>query len=290
MTHDLATIVDGMRAIAAKGLDEAERIMLGMEQVECPVIHHFGPGIYIRELSMKAGTMAIGHHQKHEHVNVLLKGRVLMVQDDGSTREVAAPLMYVGKPGRKIGLVLEDMVWQNIYATTETDIEVIESMFLDKSAAFDDARTADLLASASCHDDDRADYAAMLSECGFTEEIARSQSENTADQIPFPTGAWRVKTGASAIEGKGLFATSDIQAGELIAPARIGGMRTPAGRYTNHSAEPNARMVFTQSGDINLVALKTVAGCRGGLDGEEITIDYRQALSLSGITSRKESP
>ena len=96
-----------------------------------------------------------------------------------------------------------------------------------------------------------------------------------------PTGSWKVKTGSSVIEGKGLFATADIAAGELIAPARISGKRTIAGRYTNHAAAPNAEFQAAfPYGDINLVALRTIEGCRGGYDGEEITIDYRAAYAL----------
>lgn len=285
---NLDAIADGMRAFASGGLSVSEQFMLSCDQAECPVIHHFGPGIYIRELHMKAGTMAIGHHQKHDHVNVLLKGRVLMLMDDGSTNEVAAPLMFVGKPGRKIGWVLEDMVWQNIYATTETDIETIEAMFLDKSEGFEQVRMAALLLAMEARDADRADYVSMLEQFGFSEQMVRSQSENEADQIGFQAGARRVKIGKSAIEGFGLFATADIQSGELIAQARIGGMRTPAGRYTNHAKNPNARMEMTPFGDINLVAIRSIKGCHGGMDGEEITIDYRQALALSGIENRKE--
>jgi len=71
--------------------------------------------------------------------------------------------------------------------------------------------------------------------------------------------------------------------GDLIAPARIAGMRTPAGRYTNHSNTPNSAMILTACGDINLIALRDIEGCKGGDNGEEITIDYRQALALSGI-------
>ena len=75
--------------------------------------------------------------------------------------------------------------------------------------------------------------------------------------------------------------------GAVIAPARIAGKRTPAGRYTNHSAKPNAVMVQLPSGDIDLVASRHISGCAGGQLGEEITIDYRQALRLSGIGSLK---
>jgi hypothetical protein len=46
---------------------------------------------------------------------------------------------------------------------------------------------------------------------------------------------------------------------------------------------PNAKMVQYANGDIDLIALIDIKGCQGGDIGTEATIDYRQALSLSGI-------
>lgn len=124
-----------------------EEFMLTQEQVPCPVIHRFGPGVYMREVKIPAGTMAVGHHQNFEHMNIVLAGRVTILQDDGSTTEVVAPAMYVGKPGRKVGYVHEDLVWLNIYATTETDIDRLEAQLVTKSPAHEgiEAQCARLL-------------------------------------------------------------------------------------------------------------------------------------------------
>jgi hypothetical protein len=32
-----------------------------------------------------------------------------------------------------------------------------------------------------------------------------------------------------------------------------------------------------------MMALKRIFGCRGGFDGEEITLDYYQGLKLNGV-------
>lgn len=277
-----------MRGLMSKGVEEAERVMLSFEQAECPVTHHFGPGIYIRELRMKAGTFAIGHRQKHQHMNVLLKGKVLMLQNDGTTTEVYAPMTFVGQPGRKMGYVLEDVVWQNIYATKVQDVPTLEDMFLDKSDAWaqDDnlkARMAQVV-----HEVDRNDYEDMLAEYGLDPGTVWQQSNNPKDQIPMPFGSWCFKTDFSPIHGTGVFATTTLAEGSVVGPARMSGMRTPLGRYTNHSRNPNARMELLPNGDIYLVLLRGVCGCNGGENGEELTIDYRQALSLSGIKPKGE--
>lgn len=280
--------VQGMRALAAgKSVEQVEAAMLALPQADAPVVHRFGPGIYIREVTIPAGVLAIGHAQRSEHMNVMLKGRVTMLNDNGTTTELVAPMVFVGKPGRKIGYVQEEMVWQNIYATTETDIEKLEATYLEKSDTWMQDQKLRTSVSALQHDIDRADYRAMLAEVGIPHEVARAQSENESDQMPMPMGSYLMMVADSQIEGKGVFATATIAAGNVIAPARIDGKRTPAGRFTNHSATPNAVMVQRPNGDIDLVATRRIAGCTGGQPGEEITIDYRQALRLSGIRSLK---
>lgn len=263
-----------------QALQVVEKTMLDMPQVDCPVIHRFGPGVYIREVTIPADTFAIGHHQNFEHMNVMLKGRVTVLNDDGSTSELVAPMMFVGKPGRKIGYIHEDVVWLNVYATAETDVETLENTFITKSSTWLESQAAKNGLALLKSTVDADDFQNVLDEFGFTAEQAREQAENEADMIDLPFGGYKIKVDSSAIEGKGLFATAAIGPGELVAPARIGGKRTIAGRYTNHSVSPNAQMVMLDNGDISLVAIKQISGCRGGENGEEITINYREALRL----------
>jgi hypothetical protein len=269
--------------VAGKDIRQLESSFLAMQQVDAPVVHTFGPGIYIREVSIPAGTIAIGHRQKHEHMNIMLKGRVTVVNEDGSLAELVAPMAFVGKPGRKIGYIHEDMVWQNIYATTETDVEKLEAMFLEKSDEWHREQDVRHRVQVIEHEVDRQDFAAAIAEYGFAPEVVQAQSEDSADQIEMPKGAYRIMVSDSPIHGKGVFATASFKAGEVIAPARIAGKRTPVGRYTNHSAKPNARMAWIASDTIGLVAAADISGCAGGELGEEITIDYRQALELLGV-------
>jgi len=262
-------------------MQEVESKMMAMEQADCPVKHHFGPGIYIREVRISAGVFSIGHHQNLEHLNHMVAGRVIMLNPDGTTSELAAPAIFTSPPGRKVGLIVEDMVWLNIYATDETDIDKLEETYLTKSDSWKENNDIKFsLDYYTCHND-RRDYEKMLGEIGVPHDIVVAQSENEDDQIPFPPYIKDLRVTESPIQGKGLFALSDIKAGEIIAPARINGMRTPAGRYTNHAINPNAKMVLKDDGDFDLVAMKDISGCKGGDSGEEVTIDYRLAFKLS---------
>lgn len=266
-----------------------ESFLLKMPQVECPVIHHFGPSIYIREVTLQAGSIVIGHVQKYEHLNIMLSGKVALLNDDNSVKILEAPMIFVGKPGRKIGYILETCVWQNVYATNETDVQKLEDHFLIKSEAFkineESLKKIDFLE----RERDRDDFHLMLKQFGFNEETVRMQSENLEDQIEMPLGFKnRLTIRESSIEGKGAFLSSTLLENEIIAPARINKMRTQAGRYVNHSANPNAKFIKDSNGDIWLVSIKKINGCVGGNHGDEITVDYRQALLLSEITMKNE--
>lgn len=265
-------------------IERLEAAMLAQPQADCPVVHSFAPGLYVRQVTLKAGTYAIGHYQRTTHLNVMLAGRVTMIEGDVRVERVA-PLTYVAGPGRKIGYIHEDVIWLNIYATEETDIATLEAMFLDKSEAWQQSRKT----IAQDRQVDVEDFRYALKDLDVTAEMVRQQSENAADQVPFPPGSYGVKVGPSRIEGLGLIATSDFQPGQAIAPARIGGKRTPAGRYTNHALRPNAQIVPGASGDMVLVALTAIAGCRGGDDGEEITVDYRQVVAANRAHAQKET-
>ena len=269
-----------------------ESHMLGLPQVECPVVHHFGPGIYIREVTLPAGILAIGHAQRYDHLNIMLKGAVVMSDEQGQLKTLRAPLIFVGKPGRKLGYILEETVWQNVYPNLDEtrDVDQLETKWLDKSPTWTlHDNLANQLATLA-RQEDRDDFAVVIQAAGFTPELVRQQSENLTDQTSVPYElAPKLTIRDSAIEGKGVFVSASVEPGEIISPARLSGLRTPAGRYTNHAKCPNAEFVKNNLGDIYLVAIRRIAGCTGGNPGEEVTVDYRQSLALAGIHLKGET-
>lgn len=112
---------------------EAE--MLKLSQVEIPVEHIFTDGVYTRKASFAAGTLAVGKLHKTEHLNVILKGRFKLIAEQ-SVEEVIGPCVFVSKPGaKKMAFFVEDTVWLNVHATTETDVAKIEQLVLAKNYA-----------------------------------------------------------------------------------------------------------------------------------------------------------
>lgn len=263
-----------MNELAVIDVDELEKDLLALPQADFKTSHYFGPGVYIREVVLPAGIIAIGHHQKFSQLNIVLSGSVAMVDGD-HVKTVTAPCIFTGPPGRKCGLVMTETVWLNVYPNPDnvTEIEKLESIWLEKSEGF--VRSKENI------EEDRDDYKSLILQAGLTEEMVRSQTENQLDQIDIPEGFIDFDVMKSCLEGVGVFLKSTTKAGDLIGPARINGLRTPLGRYVNHSKSPNAIFVKDANGDISLYALEDT-------NGEEITVDYRDALALSGVIIRRD--
>lgn len=108
-----------------------EVAMLTQEQVECPVTHHFGPGIYIREVAIPAGTIVLGHSHTNPCTNILLSGSMAVSLSGGVVKVLTAPCTFVTQQGRKLAYIIEDVVFQNVFATDETDVAVLEATLIE---------------------------------------------------------------------------------------------------------------------------------------------------------------
>ena len=125
------------QALASLSLaDRVEAECLLEPQVDCPLVHHFGPGVYIREVFMPAGTLVVGHCHRLAHLNVFLSGSLALLDDAGGVKILQAPFIFTAPPGRKMAWTITDCVWQNLVATDETDIDALELLMFDKSAVF----------------------------------------------------------------------------------------------------------------------------------------------------------
>ena len=117
------------------------------------------------------------------------------------------------------------------------------------------------------------DFHTMLHDLGLTAEVVQRLTDIQTDRVDMPDGDYKFMIAPSDIEGQGVFATANIQKGEVIGPVRIGLSRTVLGYRTNHSGRPNAETTGTVHGSGIMVARKDIP-C-----GDEITIDYRHALA-----------
>jgi len=130
-------------ALPRPTLDAIEALMLQHPQVECPVAHYFGPGVYMREVRAPGGTYVMSHAHKEAGLNILIKGRIAIIVNDKAI-EIDGPYIFTSQPGRKFVRVITDTIFVNVIATDETDIETIEATYINKSEAWLDAQQAAL--------------------------------------------------------------------------------------------------------------------------------------------------
>lgn len=285
-------VVEAINSVATKeGFDlrntdsklALAKTLMDGEQTSNSIVHRFGGGLYIREAHYPKNTLIVGQEHLSEHMNVLLKGSINVIDDDGEPQTLTAPHMFVAKAGSKIGFTLEDVVWQNIYVTNSTDVEYLESVLFKCPDILKQHQEEKLIKDSLNREEDRQDFLAMVEESGWTLEDIELASKHREDCIPFPDGSYSICAGNSPIQGKGMFSTAVIKQFSIIAPMRLGGCRTPAGYLVNHSKNPNATVFKNDLGDMFLVALRDISGMVGGDLGEEITLDYRQVMQINNL-------
>jgi len=122
--------VNEIAQISTRGKVEAiEAELLKLPQVAMEVRHHFAPGMYARELHIPAGTLLTGKIHKYAQINILSKGTIRVLTENG-IEEVSASFTVVSPPGTKrIALAVTDCVWTTLLPTDEKDPDVIEEHF-----------------------------------------------------------------------------------------------------------------------------------------------------------------
>ena len=114
-------------------LQSCLEVMAETDPVDCPLVHHFAPGLYAREILLPKDSLVVGKIHKHSHVNNISKGSVIVYTEFGM-EEYHAPCQFISKPGTKRAVyALEDTVWTTYHPTNETDLEIIEEQVIAKS-------------------------------------------------------------------------------------------------------------------------------------------------------------
>lgn len=106
---------------------QAQMHAMPEHQIVIEPVHTFAHGLYAREVTLPAGSTAVGHAHAQEHIVILSKGRVLVVGEHG-TEELAAPHTMIVPKGRKNCVhALEETVWTTVHASPAKTAEEAEA-------------------------------------------------------------------------------------------------------------------------------------------------------------------
>jgi hypothetical protein len=243
--------------------------LLKMPQAVIVTEHVFKPGVYERKITIPPWTVLTGAEHKTDYKVRLEVGTIAVNTDDG-VKVLTGPLEFDAKAGmQRAGRVFEDqVVWVDVYPNLDdcTDLAVLEDrLYVVPECGLADSRTEVQKA--------QIDYGAFLHQIGMTQGEMDSIVHIEYDLMDMPEGVF-TQLRESPIHGKGLFATKDFEAGEVVCPGRIDGKRTPAGRFINHSLNPN--IVPEKVGDdIYAVAMRKIQA------GDELLVDYRASMRVN---------
>lgn len=116
-------------------IDELERVMVeNFDEIELPLVHRFTEGMYIREISMPAGSLVTSKIHKTNHPFTISKGKALVSIDNGGWVELSAPYTGITQKGtRRVLYIVEDCIWTTYHLNPEdeTDIEKIEHRLIE---------------------------------------------------------------------------------------------------------------------------------------------------------------
>jgi len=112
----------------ANGIAEIEQFLLRPEIIplDMPPKHSFSPGIYVRELELPEGTLAIGKVHKHRHHLFLMKGAVIILTEANGVELLQAPLTIVSEPGtQRVAYAITDTILVTVHPNEDNTEDMI---------------------------------------------------------------------------------------------------------------------------------------------------------------------
>jgi hypothetical protein len=255
--------------VMRKKVEALQHELLKMPQAVIVTEHVFKPGVYERKVTIPPWTILTGAEHKTDYKVRLEIGTIAVNTDDG-VKVLTGPLEFDAKAGmQRAGRVFEDkVIWVDVYPNPDncTDLVVLENrLYVVPECGLADSRTEVQKA--------QIDYGAFLHQIGMTQDEMDSIVHIEYDLMDMPEGVF-TQLRESPIHGKGLFVTKDFEVGEVVCPGRINGKRTPAGRFINHSLNPN--IIPKKVGDdIYAVAMRKIQA------GDELLVDYRASMRVN---------
>jgi hypothetical protein len=97
------------------------------------VTHHFGSGVYGRELFIPKGNVIVSKIHRGKTFNVIAKGRIVVICPHKGYNVYEGPQCFVSEPfTKRVVIALEDTLWITSHGTDKTDLVEIEDEIIAK--------------------------------------------------------------------------------------------------------------------------------------------------------------
>lgn len=111
-------------------LDRWEQFITQFDQVDCNLEHSFPEGMYVRKITMPAGSIIVSRIHNFDNPFFITRGKLSVVSENEGIVEYTAPFMGITKPNtRRILFIHEETDWTTVHLNPENsrNIEEIEN-------------------------------------------------------------------------------------------------------------------------------------------------------------------
>ncbi len=115
-------------------IDELEATMLdNFEIVDCPVVHRFTDGMYVRETTMPTDSLITSKIHKTQHTFFVMKGKAI-VWIDGVEQLIEAPYIGITEPNtQRVLYIVEECTWATSHPNHDNEtVDQIEERIIEK--------------------------------------------------------------------------------------------------------------------------------------------------------------
>lgn len=118
-------------------LEKALKILpdsYGMKEFnEGKIHHHFGTGVYGRELFIPKGNIIVSKIHRGKTFNVIARGKIAVICPNNGYNVYEGPYCFVSEPfTKRVVISLEDTLWITSHGTNKTDLDEIEEEIIAK--------------------------------------------------------------------------------------------------------------------------------------------------------------
>jgi len=106
-------------------IDELEKAIVdNLPLIDCPLVHRFSDGMYIREIFMPKDSIVTSKIHNTNHPYTISKGKALVQIDGSEWVELQAPYTSITMPGtRRVLFIVEDCIWTTYHPIERMKLE-----------------------------------------------------------------------------------------------------------------------------------------------------------------------
>ena len=127
--QDILAVQDGLQKLIADGVVESTLENCTLKHYFTPRDDAYGCCTYAREMLIPKGTLIIGKIHRHQHLNFISKGKVIVFTEFGE-KHLEAPCTFISEIGLKRAVYAEeDTLWTTVHLTKfskESDLDKVE--------------------------------------------------------------------------------------------------------------------------------------------------------------------